>query len=990
MNAPYPCRHLRKVLLIAYLACGSLVLGRPRSPMPPLPHAAPVLFMERWDEPLTLGITDAAVLRVEDCGDLVESWSGYGLSRSGMLVPPCTLPGLDEQGRALISPASGAVSVWLTPEWSSGSIAQGSGPGVWGVILEMAVTDWQTAPLVCWWLVVNPDGMRISLAAQTDGGPVELLGCPIEWAAYQTHLVTLNFGTEGTELYLDGELAALGGGTPETPPSSARLTVGSSFTGTQAPGCTMDELYSFGRSLAADEVEFYYNGNARQAALGPITPEEDLVRAEWLEAVRSQPLSLMQFDAMTFEMEGSGLDQYEQGTLWVEITGVTSNEVSVLVHGTVLDEVYELQSKTNLTDTLWIPETEPFLGLEGETPVVLPVGDRTNRLFLRARSWVDTDGVGMPDWWQLQWFGEIGIDPYGDPDGDGWVTLQEYQNGTDPRYTFNTPAPPQGFEVYISQGTNVFIQWLQSQAVAQGYELQKDEPGVGGGTISLPGATTSYPDTLIPQDPNYLSPQYRVRSLHGANGPSPWTDWVKVRSARATVFCDFLRDRTGRNLVLMAGAGPEIAGVRLTRIDTSVFPEQITVFDLPLSSFTNGLSPLPESWIEEAPNALWYAQGLTASEEVGETKFYLKTPAFAAFDGREALYQNLTFQMRAANSEEAFGFGLTMDPYALSSWWLLNPNEYAYSSYWPTQPTSYKPLGYGTPELNPFFLNHLYRNWAYDPGHLSPTSGWPTTGAGIDYGNNAALLYPGTNELAIPQGLEVPTCVLSTNATRWTFFRPLASYDTLYLETLGLTEIGNNLVMDPGASNLFGLRYEEIKLVWGDEAGQQLTILPGNTVAFHDGALYPNAEQPVLETQDYYFAMLPDGFPAWASANIPGMPEFSSTSVSPVLIASLGKSCRIAGYSKQRIVNGAQDKFGYLGQYLRGRLQDQRVRSNHHEPGWSYFALRRIHSLGTGAGRPGHLTGQPHPIGRHGHRACGQHGRGQESRWCDGLKLHRR
>ena len=46
----------------------------------------------------------------------------------------------------------------------------------------------------------------------------------------------------------------------------------------------------------------------------------------------------------------------------------------------------------------------------------------------------DEDGDGIPDAWEIQYFGD-NINTYGadsDPDGDGSTNLQEYQNGTDP------------------------------------------------------------------------------------------------------------------------------------------------------------------------------------------------------------------------------------------------------------------------------------------------------------------------------------------------------------------------------------------------------------------------------------------------------------------------------------------------------------------------------------------------------------------------------
>lgn len=45
---------------------------------------------------------------------------------------------------------------------------------------------------------------------------------------------------------------------------------------------------------------------------------------------------------------------------------------------------------------------------------------------------VDSDADGLPDWWELQYFGNLSQSGSGDPDNDGLTNLQEYQQGRNP------------------------------------------------------------------------------------------------------------------------------------------------------------------------------------------------------------------------------------------------------------------------------------------------------------------------------------------------------------------------------------------------------------------------------------------------------------------------------------------------------------------------------------------------------------------------------
>lgn len=127
---------------------------------------------------------------------------------------------------------------------------------------------------------------------------------------------------------------------------------------------------------------------------------------------------------------------------------------------------YYVMARTNSPDGLW----RGLAGIPGGTnstatvscslaepgsPAGLTVRNLANWTFV-VGSGEDSDGNGLMDVYEdlvTRSDPYSGADPYGDPDGDGWTTLQEMQNGTNP-LRFDRPPPPGNVDVrHYTNGT---------------------------------------------------------------------------------------------------------------------------------------------------------------------------------------------------------------------------------------------------------------------------------------------------------------------------------------------------------------------------------------------------------------------------------------------------------------------------------------------------------------------------------------------------------
>ena len=91
------------------------------------------------------------------------------------------------------------------------------------------------------------------------------------------------------------------------------------------------------------------------------------------------------------------------------------------------------------------------------TTVTALVGKIRNGGRLNLLKMIDTDANGLPDWWEMDYFGAIGVDPNADADSDGVSNLQEYLDGTNPRSAASKLAITQAARIASGTSSNFRI-----------------------------------------------------------------------------------------------------------------------------------------------------------------------------------------------------------------------------------------------------------------------------------------------------------------------------------------------------------------------------------------------------------------------------------------------------------------------------------------------------------------------------------------------------
>lgn len=603
---------------------------------------------------------------------------------------------------------------------------------------------------------------------------------------------------------------------------------------------------------------------------------------------------------------------YPSNYLWLSIEGVSNGIIYLTAHGTVSEVPYDLLSREHLTNTSWFTEGT-FIGAENQdwTPLTIAVGARTNELYFWARSSAD-DGSGLPLWWQLKYFGHTGVNPYADPDGDGWLTIQEYQNNTDPTIPNQPPAPTGLAAVYQQGTTSVKVTWNNSQGPVLYYIVERNVLQLGQTNyFQVTAGTDVLQDNSFPlsnPDPQSLPGTYRIKA-HYAVADSPWSTAVPIYrlydpyyDGYGTPFAWIMPGQQSHAYLAMPP--PQFRGGTGNLIryyfDGPTATTLITNWVFSTDLLTNGPCQIPDFMLASDDGGYSWPLELRDSNGVQVATIFVQKPddygvSYWFYDAREHLHQNEAFWLRASLNNMPLTF--TDTEYEFNSY----PSNYVYADFHYLYESPI-PSAYLYSSL-PFSVNYLFRNLAFDPTAVD-YFGVPTTGIVDDsdgYRFSPPIKYffqQSTNRIVAP--------ILSPTESQWIY--------SPFQDNNGIESTpSNTFTLRTDATNFDGLQMLSAKVGYFDASPATFTnIYPAGWLPYPPfGYFYSYFEsaQPILQTIDYYFCQ--PGIHL-----MPGHTNFMVTNTNPPLITGLGHPSRFAGYAKQRVVNGDPSKFAYLGQYF--------------------------------------------------------------------------
>jgi hypothetical protein len=654
-----------------------------------------------------------------------------------------------------------------------------------------------------------------------------------------------------------------------------------------------------------------------------------------------------------------GVVTYPTNVLWIEVPTnslTVAGQFCVVLHNTTEDAPYDVLTSTNLALPLsqWAVDQFTF-GVEGTncSPVTLVLNGRSN-LFVNARFGGSSDGSGLPDWWELEYFGTNGVDPFADdPSGDGWTYLDDFQKGFVPG-TWNTPKPPQNLDWHFdATGTNAVLTWDSGGGDVDHFEID-----AGAGEIGETDSSTLDFTTGVSHVTDSLSSSgYRRVTAVYANGERVPSGYVPVgQLASLDRDCQIVRGASGKFYLTIPNIPQDLARVHVFWPSFSGGVPDLS-FDIDSSNIVNGTVQMPDVADESLLTVDYptvqlvdeqnrYSQYIRFLSNIfpDERDYVGPWPTVDFVNASSHMKENLKFLLRAAGVFWPFGYssGLSYNG-SYEQDYPLGEDAYGPDSMLArgTASTNYEYYGFHTfspylgysfiDELRPVQENFLWRNFVYNsidytndldygyPEFDTATADYDTGvnwNSGIDNLSLGSLVWPIVNVAKYQYtgtGSETPLpLAFDSTSSGWIFH---AGDPESFGGELGTIWDGSVYRFGTGVKNIYGLglnsAYVDTNLA---TAG---ATVPNGLWTFE------NYTMPDLQIVDYYFNSQTPFFNyiltypyTGSSLALPGAPNFTTTSTSPLLITGIGQRMTVSGWAKMTIANGDTNKFGYLEQYF--------------------------------------------------------------------------
>ncbi len=351
-----------------------------------------------------------------------------------------------EGGEPVLYFDNGSLACWAQMNWTSVTDG-GTGPSNWAVLISIG--NWTSnAAQSGWTIAIDPAGTNLVMEAQASGSNQMVFKTPIDFDEGDWHFVTMTYSPSNSWLYLEGQ-PVCSNGPILYQPSRADCTnygffVGSlSTSGIDTLQGQMQWLATYDYQLSSNEVSDAYAAQSAYITYwgGSLPPIGFGGGGSHLDADPPAPggtnVSTNYSGGGYGDTNGftppapiSTTNYADYAMSYLTITN-SGGYAHIAVQNCLSNLIYVVYTNSDLANSngwaIW------QTNVATNTAIILPpIADATNALFFTSALVLFTGTNGLADYWCMEYFGTLNVNPFADPDGDGLCNLDEFTLGLNP------------------------------------------------------------------------------------------------------------------------------------------------------------------------------------------------------------------------------------------------------------------------------------------------------------------------------------------------------------------------------------------------------------------------------------------------------------------------------------------------------------------------------------------------------------------------------